>query len=63
MSLMLPFSSPVLRPRSLFATALGLLLTPALLAASQCVQPDASGTVITTTFVGHTVNICEQLAP
>jgi hypothetical protein len=24
---------------------------------------DASGTVITTTFRGHTVNICEQLAP
>jgi hypothetical protein len=24
---------------------------------------DATGTVITTTFVGHTVNICEQLAP
>jgi hypothetical protein len=45
MSQLLLLGSAVLRPRNLFATALGMLLTPAFLAASPCVQPDAGGTV------------------
>ena len=45
MSPLLLSGSPVLRPRSLYATALALLLTPAFLAANPCVQPDSTGTV------------------
>ena len=45
MSPLLPFGSRPLRPRLLYATALALLLTPALAAASQCFAPDSSGTV------------------
>ncbi len=45
MSPLLPPGSRALRPRLLYATALALLLTPSLALASQCFQPDASGTV------------------